>query len=79
MSYVWYIFPIDSEQQFAFPTEIMLTASYPDIVIWSVDLKKGFRCRINRLLKKKNISTKRISVSWKKFDDRRDYVSEMAG
>ena len=32
----------DIEHHFIFPTEIALTTQHPDIVIWSVKLKKGF-------------------------------------
>ena len=35
-------FATDLEHNFIFPTEIALTTKRPDIVIWSVQVKKGF-------------------------------------
>ena len=37
----------DLKHNFIFPTEIALTTKRPDIVIWSVKVKKGFRYWVN--------------------------------
>ena len=37
----------DLEHHFVFPTEIVLTTQHPDIVIWSVKLRKSFHYFVN--------------------------------
>ena len=41
----------DVDRQLAFPTEITSTRQRPDLVIWSVNSKKGYHCRINDLFR----------------------------